>query len=593
MKKKTSKHSSAVKGATWSADAATGDWNTAANWSDGAVPTKTATFGASKEHDVTFAADSEATVGAIAFEGSAPGFTFTFAAPAPSGPALTLDGDGIAHASGSPQRFVVASSAASCEQPQLKFARSASAGNARTFYDVGPASAAAAGGGVIGFHDTSGAGSASFTVTTGAGTPAKESTVGGEVSFHDQASAQHARFTIYGSTSTTDGDTFGNAVFHDDAQAGHARFTNIGGTVSEGDGGNTQFYDDADAAHGWFHNEGGSVAKANGGDVAFDGTASAGHGQFHNYAATADGAYGGVTSFNNNPPALAKLTAGASAGRGHFTNYGATEAGAGGGHTSFSAKYGACTADHGTFVNEGSAVAGEASQAGHTVFSISLPQKSAWVPDAGKATFWNHPGTAEGAPGGSTQFTVYTDKGSKATVKNGPSAAKGTFHNLGATTEGALGGRTLFGGTGTAAKGTLVAYGGSHGGEGGSIVFADASTGGTATVRLHGNGTLDVSGHALPSLAVGDLETSGGHVKTRLGTDVTTVVVSGRLVLDGAPLVFDFVAGKGFAAGNTYTILKAKSVKKLAADRFSGSSLGGSKPTFTVEGDELRVTFAK
>lgn len=578
--------------ATWAAQPSSGDWNTAANWTPAVVPTGAATFGPSSQTQVGFGPGSNDTVAAIAFVPGAPPYTFVFEAPAPATPALTITGDGISNGSSNAQRFVVASSAVSYHQEQLKLTGAASAGGSGVSYFVGPAGPTAAGGGVMGFYDQATAGSAAFTVTTGAGTPDPNSTVGGEVSFSNSSSAGTARFTVYGSTSTTDGDTFGNVVFHDTATAAGGTFTNAGGTVSGGDGGNTQFYDSATAAGGSYYNAGGTVQGANGGDVAFDGTANAGSAVFQNYAATASGGYGGVTSFNNNPPALGSTTSGASAANGYFYNHGAAAAGQGGGHTFFTAKYGSPTAADGTFVSYGGAVAGSASGAGHTVFSISLPQKAAYCPDAGSATFWNFPGAVAGAPGGYTEFTVYADEGASIATSIGPSGAGGTFINLGAFAQGASGGSTIFSGTSRAENARLIATGGVNGAAGGSIVFYDAATGGAASVWLSGNGTLDISGYGQATLTIGDLEFAPGCIRTILGSTTPCLVLSGTLAIAGSPAAFYFKTGPGFAADTWYTILSAPNLANFSATQFSGNATSAGSPTFRIAGTELQVSFS-
>jgi hypothetical protein len=583
--------SAAAGNSTWAARPSTGDWNTAANWTPAGVPVNTASFGTSSQTEIEFAPNSCATVDRIAFVAGAPSYTFTFGAPAPKAPALTIAGAGVHNESASSQRFVVASSAVSYTQPQLKFTNSASAGGRDVSYVAGPATPADAGGGVIGFCDQSSAGSATFTITTGAGTPKEPSTVGGEVSFSDSASAGSAVFTVYGSTSTTDGDTFGNAVFHDTSSAARATFTNVGGTVKGGDGGNTQFYDTATAASGMFSNMGGTVSGANGGDVAFDGTASAGSGVFQNYAATAPGGFGGVTSFNNNAPALKVATQGASAGKGSFYNYGATAAGQGGGHTFFTAKFGSPTAANGTFVNYGSAVEGNASCAGHTVLSISLPQTAKYGPDAGSATFWNFPGTVSGAPGGYTEFTVYANQGTSIAGSHGPRAGTATLVNLGAVVEGAFGGKTQFSGMSNAEKALLIATGGANGAAGGSIAFYDTAAGGSATVVLYGNGTLDVSGYGQPSLTIGELQLAPGRIATSLGTATPCVDVSGNLTVGTGPVTFFFTSGPGFSANTWYTILTAPNLSQFTAEQFSGNHLGGGAPAFRIQGNSLQVSY--
>lgn len=229
---------------TWSTSPLSGEWNNPANWTPATIPTDTAQFGPSTQVTISLAAQpsvGQSVVNEIVFAAGAPAYTFQFNFPAPTAPALTIAGQGVVNNSTCQQSFVIASSAVTYTQPQLKFVNTASAGTANLVYRVGPTTPSSAGGGVLGFYDQSTAGSATFIITTGAGTPPQHSTVGGEVSFSDTSSAGTARFTVFGSTSTTDGDTFGNAVFHDQSTAASAEFTNVGGTVSGGDGGNTQF----------------------------------------------------------------------------------------------------------------------------------------------------------------------------------------------------------------------------------------------------------------------------------------------------------------------------------------------------------------
>lgn len=591
MTKRPSSPASGVD-STWAAQPTSGDWNSTANWNPAQIPTDAATFGSSSRTGITFAAGSSASVNSITFNPGAPTYTFTFNAPAPNAPGLTIAGQGIANNSASTQQIVVASSAQGYQQAQLKFINAATAGGANMSYAVGPAGAAAPGGGVLGFYNTANAGSALFTVTTGAGTPVEPSTVGGEVSFSDSSSAATSRFTVYGSTSTTDGDTFGNVVFHDTATAANGVFTNIGGTVAKGDGGNTQFYDNATAADGLFHNLGGSVSAANGGDVAFDGTSNAGSGRFHNYPAAASGGYGGVTSFNNNKPYMSPNAPAASALNGVFYNYGAKASGQGGGHTYFTGKFGSATGGNGTFVNYGSAVAGSASCAGHTVFSISLPQKTAYCPDAGNGVFWNFPGTANGAPGGYTEFTVYSDNNAPIAGSTGPTAGTGTFINMGALVQGAGGGQTSFSGTTNAEQAKLIASGGINGGLGGKIAFYDQSSGGSANIGLYGNATLDISSHNAPGLTVANLELAPGIIEVTVGTATTCLAVTGTLAIASSPAAFLFKAGSGFALNTAYTILTAPNLSKLAPSYFTGNALNQGAARFAIVGNSLQVTFS-
>lgn len=576
--------------ATWNAQPANGDWNTASNWTPSEVPTDQAGFAGSSQTMITFSQAAGTSVGSIAFAAGAPAYTFTFSANSPASPTLEISGAGVTNASTSQQSFIVAAASAGYQNPQLRFTNSASAGGSNNYYCAGPAAQGDAGGGVIRFVDTSSAGSASFMAWTGAGAPPENgSTVGGEISFGDYATADSASFTIYGSLGS-DGYTFGNAVFHDNSTAANATFTNAGGTVSGGDGGNTQFYQNATAASGRFYNKGGVCSEANGGDVAFDGTANGGTGHFYNYAAPASGAYGGVTSFNNNPPEVS--TGGASAGNGSYFNFGArgTEQG-GGGHVEFTARHGSPTAASGTFYNYGSEITGNSS-AGHTIFSISLP--TSYAPTAGNATFYNHPAAAVGGAAGFTEFSVYTSSESDASQGQGgdsgnvPTAGNATFYNLGAYQSGASGGYTTFSGTSSAGNATLIAYGGTSGGYGGKITFYDNSSGGAASVGLTDNGELDLSDHS-GGLTLANLDLAGGIIRVQLGATPTSLTLTGQLGISGYT-TFSF-AQSGVTSGTPYTLLTAPNLSDFSADQFNGNSVGRMSPTFAIVGNALQVTF--
>lgn len=569
---------------TWNTQPASGEWNSAANWSPSGAPTDTAAFSTSSQTAITFSPTGAATVDHIEFADNASAYTFTFG-PCDT-PALTITGQGVSNRSGKQQSFVVAATSSGYKDPQLKFMNSATAGGDDMFYCAGPETEQGYGGGVICFCDNAAAGSASFKAWTGAGIPPKHNTVGGEISFCDATSADNARFMIYGSLGA-DGDTFGNVVFHDNATAANATFTNVGGTVSGGDGGNTQFYGNSTAANGVFNNWGGTHSKANGGDVAFDATANGGNGHFYNHAAKAADAYGGVTSFNNNSPHTE--TGGASAGHGAYFNYGAREGEqGGGGHLEFSAKYGSPTAANATIANYGSAIESKSS-AGHTIFSINLPTD--YFPNAGNAAIWNHPGPTEGAAAGFTEFSVY---GTGSTGSNVPTAGEAAIFNLGGYAENATGGYTVFSGTSSAGNATLIAYGGTHGGYGGKIAFYGESSGGTAKVQLFGNGELDIGDHT-KGVTIGALELTGGIIVTQIGSNATPLTVSGELTLKSSQAAFSFWKkdGGGFAFNTPYTILTNANLSEFTADCFSGNSIEGVAPTFAIVGNDLQVTFLR
>ncbi len=89
-----------------------------------------------------------------------------------------------------------------------------------------------------------------------------------------------------------------------------------------------------------------------------------------------------------------------------------------------------------------------------------------------------------------------------------------------------IGGTTAFIDSSTAGNAILIANGGTNGDAGGAVGFGGSSTGGTARVKVFGNGYLDISGHQ-GALPVGSIEGSGnvflGANNLRVGTrDINT-----------------------------------------------------------------------
>lgn len=572
----------------WKKDAETGQWNFTGNWEPADVPNGIAVFSESAQTKITFDQTIPAEVDTILFDEDAGSFTFIIGNSL-NDPLLNISGKGVINNSNCVQSLIVASVGNHYYNPQMKFSNRASAGNEKMFYEAGPTSLEDGyGGGIIGFTDESTAGSAKFTVRTGAQQPPKEgSTVGAEVSFMDHSNGGHGVFTLYG-TLGTDGDTFGNVVFHDHSSVHHGMFTNVGGTVSGGDGGNTQLYDEASAAHGTFYNFGasyvvqGSEDGGNGGDVAFDGIATGDYGTFFNLQATGAGSNGGVTSFNNNPPQVDGN--GASAGNAVFHNFGAREiTDGGGGHTEFTAKHGCPTAGNGTFINYGS-ILSKGSSAGHTVFYVESDEDN--YPTAANGMFWNHAATSPEGSGGYTSFSNYADNNKV----NYPSAGQGTFQNMGADFEGAYGGYTKFSQNASADHATLIAFGGRNGGHGGSIKFEDTSLGASATVQLYGNGTLDLGWHT-GLITLSTLELTGGIIVAVLGDSNTEIRLSNPVIMHSAGTYFEFKPdSSSFKTNTKYTLLRAPDIDKLDVSMFSGSSVDGIEPTFEIDSDNHEMT---
>ena len=166
------------------------------------------------------------------------------------------------------------------------------------------------------------------------------------------------------------------------------------------------------------------------------------------------------------------------------------------------------TAGNGTFTNPGFI------QFGETPFDAST---------AGNGTFTN-PGSADSTVGGG--FVVF----------HFGTAGDATFINDGATASGGIAGETLFQDTGDAGNAMLIANGGVGGGDGGSIQFATASTGGTARVEVFGNGNLDISRHNAPGVTTGSIQGNGavflGANNLTVGTNNLGTTFSG-LIQDG------------------------------------------------------------
>ena len=169
---------------------------------------------------------------------------------------------------------------------------------------------------------------------------------------------------------------------------------------------------------------------------------------------------------------------------------------------------GNATAGNGTFTNSGDIEFGE------------VPADAA---TGGDGTFTN-PGSADSTLGGGT------------IVFHFGTAGDATFINDGATASGGIAGETLFKDTGDAGNATLIANGGLGGGDGGSIQFATASTGGTARVEVFGNGNLDISRHDAPGVTIGSIEGNGavflGANNLTVGTNNLSTTFSG-LIQDG------------------------------------------------------------
>ena len=193
------------------------------------------------------------------------------------------------------------------------------------------------------------------------------------------------------------------------------------------------------------------------------------------------------------------------------------------------------TAGDATFNNNSVLIFDDNSTAGNGTFNngtlntsggfIQFGEDSSDAPTAGNGIF-NNLGSPSNTVGGG--FVV---------IHFG-TAGDATFINDGATARGGIAGETLFQDTGDAGNAILIANGGVGGGDGGSIQFATASTGGTARIEVFGSGKLDISGHNAPGITTGSIEGSGlvflGARNLAVGANNPSTTFSGVIQNGGA-----------------------------------------------------------
>ncbi|MBZ9966932.1 autotransporter-associated beta strand repeat-containing protein [Mesorhizobium sp. BR1-1-2] len=198
--------------ATWLASPADGNYNNDANWSSGAAPTTTATFGASSVTSLSFS--SNTTIDGWTFNAGGPDYDFI------NGSALAFNGAGIVANGG---RVAITNNGG------LYFYSNSSAG-----------SAAITNSGYLAFYDNSTAGGATITNTStldfnNASTAGSAViTNNGNLYFYNNSTAGSAAITNNGNLYFYDASTAGNAAitndnylsFNNTSTAGNAAITN-------------------------------------------------------------------------------------------------------------------------------------------------------------------------------------------------------------------------------------------------------------------------------------------------------------------------------------------------------------------------------
>jgi autotransporter-associated beta strand protein len=378
--------------------------------------------------------------------------------------------------------------------------------------------------GQIVFTNSATAGTSIIFINDGS---AADFVLGGETAFFDASTAANGTFVNEGSTGPRSGG--GSTEFYDSSTAGNANFTNkdgIGTSTSA-----TVFHNTSTAANGFFTNDGAGILGfvfAEGGQTIFYDTSTAANGTFTNNGATVSGGFGGATDFDDGS-----------------------------------------TAANGIFINNGGAASGVAAHGGGTTYFVRTST-------AGNGTFINNAATASGAESGVTEFGILPD--------DPPSAGNGTFINNGATISDAVGGKTAFYEASTAESATLIANGGTNGGDGGAIFFEENSTGGTVRVEVFGNGTLDVSGHNSPGVTIGSIEGEGdvflGTNNLAVGSNNLSTIFSGVITDGGFGLLSTEIDPRTKAyIGDSKVIQNPfKIYEFISSDRFAfqGGGVGGS-----------------
>ena len=261
--------------ATWQATPATGDWNTAGNWTAGGPPNGSAdmaTFDVSTITGVSLSAVTE--VNSIVFNSGASAFTI-------KDPTLTLtiSGTGITNNSGTTQN-VVADTDGAGNFGTIAFTNSATAGSLTAFIANGATFVGASGasGGTMQFSGTSTAANGAFTINAAAPNPTATPSTnpsGGLLEFFDSSTAGNGTFAI--NAAMVDRAGPGIVNFFGTSSAGNGTFTLVGGGTT-GAGAQMNFHDSSTASDGIFTI---TVAGQGGGEIiTFSDSSTPGNGIF-------------------------------------------------------------------------------------------------------------------------------------------------------------------------------------------------------------------------------------------------------------------------------------------------------------------------
>ena len=243
---------------------------------------------------------------------------------------------------------------------------------------------------------------------------------------------------------------------------------------------------------------------------------------------------------------------------------------------------------HGTITFFNSASAGSAT---FISYPDSIMSFSNWA-SAGSATFTSYPGsimsfsnssTAESVnvtllrrngPKGAAAQALFVNSSSAAnalfTINGGALLQFSNTSSAGASTlitNGGVGGEgpglTVFAGDSAAMTATLIANSATSIDQAGRIIFRDNATGDMASVKVFGNGSLDISEHAALGVAIGSIEGDGyvflGGKRLIVGGNDASTTLSGHIQDGGlqsdlgGSLVKTGTGTLVFANSNTYS----------------------------------------
>ena len=293
----------AAQDATWLSNptvagpvAGTFDFDSVANWNPSAVPTGTATFGATSGPNLSFSA--ETTIGGWTFNAGASNYTF-FVTFVTGGQTLAFNDAGI---------VINGGSATIANFSTINFYNSSTAGSATVNNSGG-----------INFNDSSTAGSA--TVNNSGG-----------INFNNTSTAGSAAITNYDTLNFNNSSTAGSATiindfpyllianiyFYNSSTAGSATITNDDGSIyfenTSTAGSATITNDDGGIRFLNTSTAGSAAITNNGGSIYFENTSTAG-----SAAITNNGGFAVVDfSSSSGPSGDGKLSAGSIAGAGNF-----------------------------------------------------------------------------------------------------------------------------------------------------------------------------------------------------------------------------------------------------------------------------------